>query len=91
MEEMVAYQQAKNFAKLDQQTPPEVGSLFQEPFAKLFNYSTILYGSEGVISTDATSDSSIAFDPKDLFLGDATEIVQFDFGKQGCGSKKLPF
>jgi hypothetical protein len=87
MDEMVAYQQAKNFSKLDQQTPPEVGSLFQEPFAKLFNYSTILYGSEGVISTDATSDSSIAFDPKDLLLGDATEIVQFDFGKPGVAAK----
>jgi hypothetical protein len=87
MDEMVAYQQAKNFSKLDQQTPPEVGSLFQEPFAKLFNYSTILYGSEGVISTDATSDASIAFDPKDLLLPDATEIVQLDFGKAGVAAK----
>ncbi|MBB5395074.1 hypothetical protein [Mucilaginibacter sp. AK015] len=83
MMDMVSYQQSKNFARLEQQTPPEVGALFQQPFAKLFNYSTILYGSEGVISTDATSDSSIAFDPKDLLLPDSTEIVQFDFGKQG--------
>jgi hypothetical protein len=83
MLEMVSYQQAKNFARLDQQSPPEVGSLFQEPFARLFNYATILYGSEGVISTDATSDASIAFDPKDLLLPDSTEIVQFDFGKPG--------
>lgn len=83
MEEMISYQRARNYAKLEQQTPPEVGSLFQEPFAKLFNYSTILHGSEGVISTDATSDSSIAFDPKDLLLPDSTEIVQFDFGKAG--------
>lgn len=87
MEDMVSYQQQRNFAKLEQQTPPEVGSLFQEPFAKLFNYSTILYGSEGVISTDATSDSSIAFDPKDLLLPDSTEIVQFDFGKAGISTR----
>lgn len=87
MDEMVNYQQTKNYGKLNLQTPPEVGSLFQEPFAKLFNYSTILYGSEGVISTDATSDSSIAFDPKDLLLPDSTEIVQFDFGKSGMSTK----
>jgi len=87
MQDMVRYQEAKNFARLDQQSPPEVGSLFQEPFARLFNYATILYGSEGVISTDATSDASIAFDPKDLLLPDSTEIVQFDFGKAGVTTR----
>lgn len=87
MEDMVRYQQAKNYGKLELQTPPEVGTLFQEPFGRLFNYSTVLYGSEGVISTDATSDASIAFDPKDLLLPDATEIVQFDFGRVGIGAK----
>ncbi|MFD0749197.1 hypothetical protein ACFQZS_03525 [Mucilaginibacter calamicampi] len=87
MDEMVAYQRAKNFAKLEQQTPPEVGALFLEPYGKLFNYSTILYGSEGVISSDATSDSSIAFDPKDLLLPEATEIVQFDFGRSGLSTR----
>jgi len=87
MEEMAVYQQKKNFARLEQQTPPEVGSLFQEPFARLFNYSTILYGSEGVISTEATSESSISFDPKDLLLPDTTEILQFDFAEAGMKTK----
>ncbi|MXV14292.1 hypothetical protein [Hufsiella ginkgonis] len=87
MDEMIAYQQVKNFPKLDTQTPPEVGSLFQEPYARLFNYSTVLYGSEGVISTDATSDSSILFDPKDLLLPDSTELLQFDFGRTGISTK----
>ncbi|UEG51455.1 hypothetical protein LLH06_10765 [Mucilaginibacter daejeonensis] len=87
MNDMVAYQQRRNFGRLEHQTPPEVGSLFLQPFARLFNYSTVLYGSEGVISTDATSDASIAFDPKDLLLPDATEIVQFDFGKSGVTSR----
>lgn len=86
MDEMVRYQQAKNYARLEQQTPPETGSLFQEPFARLFNYSTVLYGSEGVISMES-GDSRIAFDPKDLLLPDTTEIIQFDFGRAGISSK----
>ncbi|TWR26793.1 hypothetical protein FPZ42_07075 [Mucilaginibacter achroorhodeus] len=85
--DMIQYQQSRNFNKLDLQTPPETGTLFQEPFAKLFNYSTILYGSEGVVSADATSDVSIAFDPKDLLLPDSTEIAQFDFGMAGTITK----
>jgi hypothetical protein len=87
LEDMVRYQQAKNFSKLEQQTPPEVGTLFEEPFGRLFNYSTVLYGSEGVISTERTSETGIAFDPKDLLLPDATEIVQFDFGRAGITSR----
>lgn len=86
-DEMIAYQQVKGYPKLDHQGPPEVGALFQEPFSKLFNYSTVLYGSEGVISTQEIAGVGISFNPKDLLLPDATEIVQFDFGKAGLTTK----
>ncbi|UQD57227.1 hypothetical protein [Flavobacterium sp. K5-23] len=86
--DMVNYQQAKGYPKLDNQTPPEVGSLFNYPFSTLFNYSTELYGAEGIIS-DASSEGSIAFDPKDLLLPDSTEIAQIDFGKDGVETKNF--
>jgi len=87
MEDMVTYQQKHNFGKLDNQTPPEVGSLFGHPFGKLFNYSTLLYGSEGIIRNIPGIESSIEFDPKDLLLPDSTEIVQIDFGREGAETK----
>ena len=82
MDEMVTYQQQKGYPRLDQSTPPEVGSLFNYPFSILFNYSTALYGSEGIIYNESREDS-ILFDPKDLLLPDTTEIAQIDFGKEG--------
>ncbi|HTE01454.1 MAG TPA: hypothetical protein VK668_19340 [Mucilaginibacter sp.] len=87
MKDMVKYQQGKNFSKLDNQTPPEVGSLFAYPFSKLFNFSTLLYGSEGIITHTPSSEASIEFDPKDLLLPDSTEIVQIDFGKEGSETR----
>ncbi len=68
--------------KLDEQAPPVTN--FRSPFNILFNISTELYGSEGIISEDASSlISPIAFDPDNLLLPDATEIAQIDFGKEG--------
>ena len=89
MSEMVKYQNAKGYPKLDNQTPPEVGSIFQYPFSLLFNYSTELYGSEGIISDDESLAGSIPFDPKDLLLPDSTEIAQIDFGKVGSETKNF--
>ncbi|WP_296150221.1 hypothetical protein [uncultured Flavobacterium sp.] len=86
MGDMVKYQEAKNFPKLENATPPEIGNFFKFPFSTLFNYSTELYGSEGTISSDASPDG-IAFDPKDLLLPDASEIAQIDFGKEGAETK----
>ncbi|SDG06686.1 hypothetical protein SAMN05421827_103112 [Pedobacter terrae] len=82
MNDMVIYQQAKGYPKLDKSTPPEVGSLFNYPFSLLFNYSTALYGSEGIIYNES-KEGSILFDPKDLLLPDTTEIAQIDFGRDG--------
>ncbi|AWG24244.1 hypothetical protein [Flavobacterium kingsejongi] len=87
MNEMVRYQESKGYPKLENQAPPEVGTLFNYPFGILFNYSTELYGSEGTIATDANLEDSIAFDPKDLLLPDATEIAMIDFGKEGTETK----
>ncbi|WGQ11298.1 hypothetical protein QG516_06470 [Pedobacter gandavensis] len=86
MDEMVAYQQKKGYPILTHQTPPEVGTLFNYPFSLLFNYSTELYGSEGIIYNEAQHER-IVFDPKDLLLPDTTEIAQIDFGKEGMETK----
>ncbi|MCX2449999.1 hypothetical protein OQX61_01835 [Pedobacter sp. PLR] len=86
MDEMVVYQQKKGYPKLDQQTPPEVGALFNYPFGLLFNYSTELFGSEGIIYNEGGKER-IVFDPKDLLLPDTTEIAQIDFGKEGLETR----
>jgi hypothetical protein len=86
IDDMIAYQQKKGYPKLDQQTPPEVGSLFNYPFSILFNYSTELFGSEGIIYNEA-KEGRIIFDPKDLLLPDTTEIAQIDFGREGMETK----
>lgn len=90
MKQMEAYAQKKGWSKLTDQTPPEVGSLFQYPFSILFNYSTELYGSEGTISNDANLLGGIPFDPKDLLLPESTEIAQIEnFGKEGLENKNF--
>ncbi|MBK9318404.1 MAG: hypothetical protein IPM91_06000 [Bacteroidetes bacterium] len=86
---MVKYQEIKGYPKLDNQTPPEVGSIFNYPFSLLFNFSTELYGSEGMISNDPGMEGCIPFDPKDLLLPESTEIAQIDFGKEGAESKNF--
>jgi hypothetical protein len=86
IEEMLVYQQAKGYPKLDQSTPPEVGSLFNYPFSLLFNYSTELFGSEGIIYNESR-EGSIIFDPKDLLLPDTIEIAQIDFGREGMETR----
>jgi len=86
MQEMVKYQQSKGFPRLENQSPPEVGTLFQNPFGHLFNYSTQLFGSEGIISNEPL-EGGLSFDPKDLLLSDSTEIAQIDFGKEGSETK----
>jgi hypothetical protein len=58
-------------------------SCFQKPFSILFNHSTELYGSEGMISTDATMEGAIPFDPKNLLLPEGSDIAQIDFGADG--------
>lgn len=87
MHDMVKYQEAKGYPKLDNQTPPEVGTIFNYPFSLLFNFSTELYGSEGMISHERGMEASIPFDPKDLLLPESTEIAQIDFGKEGAETK----
>ncbi len=80
MKQMDVYALKKGWPKLADQTPPEVGNLFQYPFNLLFNYSTELYGLDGIISNDSSLEGSIQFDPKDLLLPETTEVVQIRFG-----------
>jgi len=86
IDEMVIYQQKKGYPKSDHQAPPEVGSLFNYPFSILFNYSTELFGSEGIIYNQS-KEGRIIFDPKDLLLPDTTEIAQIDFGREGMETR----
>ncbi|RAJ33029.1 hypothetical protein [Pedobacter cryoconitis] len=86
IDEMVIYQEKKGYPKLAHHTPPEVGSLFNYPFSILFNYSTELFGSEGIIYNES-GEGRIIFDPKDLLLPDTTEIAQIDFGKEGVETR----
>ena len=86
IEEMIVYQEKKGYPKLDVQAAPEVGTLFNYPFSILFNYSTELFGSEGIIYNES-KEGSISFDPKDLLLPDTTEIAQIDFGKEGMETR----
>ncbi len=65
---------------------PEL-SCFEKPFSVLFNHSTELYGSEGMISSDATMEGAIPFDPKNLLLPKGSDIAQIDFGAEGVKSK----
>lgn len=89
MTDMVKYQVARAYPVLDNPPPPEIGSLFKSPFSLLFNYSTELYGSEGVISNTPDFDDCIVFDPKDLLLPESTEIAQIDFGKDGAATRNF--
>jgi len=86
IDEMIVYQQKKGYPKLAHQAPPEVGNLFNYPFSILFNYSTELFGSEGIIYSES-GEGRIIFDPKDLLLPDTTEIAQIDFGKEGIETR----
>jgi hypothetical protein len=65
---------------------PEL-SCFEKPFSVLFNHSTELYGSEGMISSDATMEGAIPFDPKNLLLPEGSDIAQIDFGAEGAKNK----
>jgi hypothetical protein len=65
---------------------PEL-SCFEKPYSTIFNHSTELYGSEGMISSDATMEGAIPFDPKNLLLPEGSDIAQIDFGAEGAKSK----
>lgn len=77
IKEIKTYAQA-NDIKLGEQIP-EVGC-FQAPFSTLFNYSTELYGEEGLIY-NSPQGNAIPFKPIDLLLNEATsEIANIDCG-----------
>lgn len=86
--EMKEYQALKGYKQLSiDAAPPEVGSKFHSPFSLVFNYSTELYGVEGLITNDGSLKGVISFDPNDLLLPETTEIAQIRFEN---GSDKNP-
>ena len=68
---------------LDAKDIPSV-PLFSEPYDLVFNYSSKLYGLEGVIYDDAQTapDNKIYFDPKDILLPKDSEIARIDFSNK---------
>ncbi|MFA7081512.1 MAG: hypothetical protein WC135_02760 [Bacteroidales bacterium] len=76
LKEMDAYASKKGF-KITEQVPEL--TIFKKPFSTLFNHSTELYGTEGIISSDIGLEGSIPFDPKNLLLPDGSEIAQIEF------------
>lgn len=86
--EMKEYQAHKGYKQLSiDAAPPEVGSKFNSPFSLVFNYSTELYGVEGLITNDRSEPGVISFDPNDLLLPESTNIAQIRFE---AGSDKDP-
>lgn len=65
---------------LDAKSIPPVQK-FSEPYNLVFNYSSKLYGLEGIIYDDESSapDNKIFFDPKDILLPKNSEIARIDF------------
>lgn len=86
MNEMIKVQKTKGYPALNNPMPPEVGRLFKEaPFSSLFNYSTELWGNEGVISDN--SNSGFLFKPENLLLPHSTQISQIEFGSEASDTK----
>lgn len=79
LKEMEAFAFKKGF-KITEQVPEL--TIFEKPFSTLFNHSTELYGTEGIISGDISLKGGIPFDPKNLLLPDGSEIAQIEFGSK---------
>ena len=84
LKEMEQHASSKGFTIKEDK--PELTS-FDSPFNVLFNHSTELFGSEGIISSDSTMSGAIKFDPKNLLLQEGSEIAQIDFGADGAKHK----
>ncbi len=81
------YAQKKGINLNESSAPPV--DLFKMPYSILFNYSTQLYGSEGLIAETAEGlQEPICFDPRKLFLPRNAEIACIDFGLDAAKDEK---
>lgn len=78
-EEIRAYCNRHDFDLNAKSIPPV--DKFQEPYDLVFNYSSKLYGLEGIIYDDESSapHNKILFDPKNILLPKNSEIARIDF------------
>ena len=75
---------AKKGIKLNNSSAPPI-DLFLKPFSILFNFSTELYGSEGLIAETPTGlENPIKFDPRKLLLSKDAEIANINFGNEAA-------
>lgn len=91
--EIEQYAAAKGY-KLEGSSAPPV-SVFKKPFSTLFNFSSELYGEEGVLVEDSSQLSNpILFDPRKLLLGKKSEIARVEYGNDAMKNpaflKKCP-
>lgn len=77
--EIEKYCNDRGFA-IDAKSIPPVQN-FQSPYSLVFNYSSKLYGLEGIIYDDESlaPDNKIFFDPKNILLPKTSEIARIDF------------
>ncbi|MBN8547408.1 MAG: hypothetical protein J0L60_14840 [Ignavibacteria bacterium] len=71
---MLNYSRQKGWQNPVEKTP-EI-ALFESPFNIIFNYSTQLFGLNGVISDDENQEGAIAFNPEELLLPESSQILQ---------------
>lgn len=72
---------AANGMKLDSASVPQVSCFSQSAFRVLFNYSTQMYGSNGIIMNGVLEDG-IPFDPRKLLLDDGAVIAGVHYGNE---------
>lgn len=72
---------AANGMKLDSASVPQVSCFSQSAFRVLFNYSTQMYGSNGIIM-NGILENGIPFDPRKLLLDDGAVIAGVHYGNE---------
>lgn len=78
-EEIRRYCEKRNYDQDAKSVPPVQN--FKSPYSLVFNYSSNLYGLEGIIYDDETQapENKIFFDPKNILLPKSSEIARIDF------------
>lgn len=78
-DELFDYCKERNYDVEAKSIPPVQN--FEQPYSLLFNYSSQLYGLEGIIYDDEIHgpDHKILFDPKNILLPKKSQIARIDF------------
>jgi len=80
--EIEQYASQKGFKMAGSAAPPV--DVFAKPFSTLFNFSSELYGEEGMIYEEPGSGGRIAFDPRKLLLEKRSVIARINCGNNAA-------